>query len=56
MKTINLFSKNINFILKSLSIITLCSFSTSSFANVERDISFTKYVEDLKKERYFQPY
>ena len=50
MKTINLFSKNINYLLKSLSIITLCSFSTSSFANTERDISFTKYVDDLKKE------
>jgi len=50
MKTINLFSKNVNRFLKSLSIITLCSFSTTSFANTERDISFTKYVEGLKKE------
>ena len=50
MKTINLFSKKLNRFLKSLSIITLCSFSTTSFANTERDISFAKYVEGLKKE------
>jgi len=50
MKLINLLSKNITETLKVLSFVGLCSFSITAFSAVERDISFTKYVEDLKKE------
>jgi len=50
MKVIKTFSKNITNTLKVLSFVSLYSFSITSFAVVERDISFTKYVENLKKE------
>jgi membrane-bound lytic murein transglycosylase B len=50
MKATHLFPTSVNKVLKKLSIITLCSLSMSSFAMAERDISFTQYVENLKKE------
>jgi len=50
MKATHLFPTSVNKVLKKISIITLCSLSMSSFAMAERDISFTQYVENLKKE------
>ena len=50
MKATNLFSTSITSKLKKLSFITLCSLSMSSFVQAERDISFTQYVENVKKE------
>lgn len=50
MKIKNVILNNINRSLKSFSVITLCCFSITSFAEAERDISFTQYVENLKQE------
>ncbi|MDN2662442.1 lytic murein transglycosylase [Psychromonas sp. 14N.309.X.WAT.B.A12] len=50
MKVKNVLLNNISRSLKSLSAITLCCFSITSFAATERDISFTQYIDNLKQE------
>jgi len=50
MNVIKQFSNKMGYLLKTISVFTLCSFSASSFAVAKDDISFIKYVENLKVE------